>query len=487
MEDRTQTTTSSRPALPASDGSGTKRVHLISLGCPKNRVDSEVMVGKLQADDYELVDDPESADVIVVNTCSFIQPATEESIQTVLEMAQLKEQGHVEKLVVTGCMVQRYGRALEGELPEVDYFLGTGEYHRITDVLKARQADAVKSYVDVPLYIHDEMAPRVNSWSQASAYLKISEGCNHRCAFCIIPTLRGNLRSRTVPSLVAEARRLAEQGVVELNLISQDSTAYGRDIGNGGLGELLQALSDIEAIRWVRLHYAYPHGLPDGLLDQLANNEKVVPYLDIPLQHASGPMLKAMRRGVTRAGQERILDRVREHVPDLAVRTTFIVGFPGETDADFDELCDFVKCQEFDHVGVFTYFQEDGTPAAELPNQVPDAVKMERQAELMALQAGISKKRLSKRVGSVVDVLVEGPSEESDLLLRGRTAWQAPDVDGQVYIVSPPPTPRPPKPGGRPTTSRDTLPSFSEVAIGQIRPLRITKAGEYDLVGELLK
>ena len=460
-----QTTTSSRPVLGADEATGRKRVHVVSLGCPKNRVDSEVMVGKLQADDYELVDDPELADVIVVNTCSFIQPATEESIETVLEMAQLKTKGNCEKLVVTGCMVQRYGKSLEGELPEVDYFLGTGEYHRITDVLSARSANAVKSYVDVPLYIHDELAPRVNSWSSVSAYLKISEGCDHRCAFCIIPTLRGKLRSRSIPSLVTEARRLAEQGVVELNLISQDSTAYGRDLDGGGLGELLQALSEIDPVRWIRLHYAYPHGLPAGLLDQLAHNPKVVPYLDIPLQHASGSMLKSMRRGVTRAGQERILDRVRQHVPDIAIRTTFIIGFPGETDADFDELCDFVKCQEFDHVGVFTYFQEDGTPAAELPDQVPDAVKNERQAELMALQATLSKKKLDARVGSVVDVLIEGTSEESDLLLRGRTAWQAPDVDGQVYIVSPP----------------------DDVAIGQIRPLRITRAGDYDLVGELLK
>lgn len=460
------TTTSSRPVL-TSPGTGSRRVHVISLGCPKNRVDSEVMVGKLQADDYTLVDDPEEADVIVVNTCSFIQPATEESVETVLEMARLKEEGHLDKLVVTGCMVQRYGRSLEGELPEVDYFLGTGEYHRITDVLAARQADAVRSYVDTPLYIHDEMAPRVNSWSSASAYLKISEGCDHRCAFCIIPTLRGRLRSRTIASLVAEARRLAAEGVVELNLISQDSTAYGRDLGReaGGLGELMQALSEVDGIHWIRLHYAYPHGLPAGLLEQLANNPKVVPYLDIPLQHASGPMLKAMRRGVTRAGQERILDRVREHVPDITIRSTFIVGFPGETDEDFRELCDFIEKQAFDHVGVFTYFQEEGTPAATLPDQVPDEIKQARQAELMALQARVSAEKLKSLVGSVVDVLVEGVSDESELLLRGRTARQAPDVDGQVYIVSPP----------------------DDAAIGQIRPLRVTRTGEYDLVGELIK
>ena len=255
--------------------------------------------------------------------------------------------------------------------------------------------------------------------------------------------------------------------MVELNLISQDSTAYGRDLGRdaGKLGELLQALSEIEAIRWIRLHYAYPHGLPAGLLEQLANNPKVVPYLDIPLQHASGPMLKAMRRGVTREGQERILDRIREHVPGITLRTTFIVGFPGETDADFAELCDFVEAQRFDHVGVFTYYQEDGTPAATLPDQVSEKVKKRRQQELMALQAKLSRQNLQKLVGTIVDVLVEGTSEESAILLRGRTARQAPDVDGQVYIVSPPP----------------------DVAIGQIRPMRVTKAGDYDLVGELIK
>lgn len=464
------TTTSSRPVLEGDSGiqarkTGLKRVHLISLGCPKNRVDSEVMVGKLQEEEFELVDDPADADVIVVNTCSFIQPATQESIDTILQMAEYKTAGDCEKLVVTGCMVQRYGTALESELPEVDYFLGTGEYHRITDVLKAREG-VPRSYVDVPLYIHDEMAPRVNSWSKASAYLKISEGCDHRCAFCIIPQLRGKLRSRTIPSLVAEATHLAAQGVVELNLISQDSTAYGRDLGRdaGGMGELMAALSEVEGIRWIRLHYAYPHGLPAGLLDQLAHNPKVVPYLDIPLQHASGPMLKAMRRGVTRAGQERILDRVREHCPDITVRTTFIVGFPGETEEDFAELCDFVRDQRFDHVGVFTYFPEEGTPAAELPDQVPEDVKMARQAELMQIQAELSSSRLKGLVGTIVDVLVEGTSEESDLLLRGRTSRQAPDVDGQVYIVSPP----------------------ADAAVGQIRAMRVTRTGDHDLVGELI-
>ncbi len=460
-----QTTTSSRPVLSTPEegrGRGTK-VHLVSLGCPKNRIDSEVMVGTLQVDDYELVDDPEDASVIVVNTCSFIQPATEESIETVLELAKLKESGSCDKLIVTGCMVQRYGATLEGELPEVDHFLGTGEYHRIADVLS--RPDAVRSYVDVPMYIHDEMSPRVNSWSQASAYLKISEGCDHRCAFCIIPTLRGRLRSRTISSLVAEATQLVEQGVVELNLVSQDSTAFGRDLRDGtGLGDLLQQLSDIDGVHWVRLHYAYPHGLPKGLLEQLADNPKVCTYLDIPLQHASGPMLKAMRRGVTRAGQERILDRVREHVPDVTVRSTFIVGFPGETDADFEELYDFVESQRFHHVGVFTYFPEDGTPGAQLPDQVPEDVKLERQARLMDLQRRISRAHNEALVGEVIPVLIERPSEESGLLLEGRTERQAPDVDGKVFLAEFP----------------------ADVQLGTIRPTRIVQAGDYDLVGHVL-
>jgi ribosomal protein S12 methylthiotransferase len=442
-----------------------ERVHLVSLGCPKNRVDSEVMVGKLQRGPFELVDDPALADVIVVNTCSFIQPATEESIDTVLEMAGHKRAGTCRKLVVTGCMVQRFGRSLEDELPEVDHFLGTGEYHRIDEVLQAREGQVPRSFVDTPLYIHDELAPRINSWLPHSAYLKISEGCDHRCAFCIIPTLRGKMRSRTIASLVHEARRLAEEGVVEINLVSQDSTAYGRDLADGSdLGLLLRALAKVDGIRWIRLHYAYPIGLPESLLRAIAEEEKVVPYLDMPLQHASGPMLKAMRRGVTREGQERILERVRRFVPDIAIRTTFIVGFPGETDQDFDVLRDFVASQRFDRVGVFTYFQEDGTPAATLPGQVHEPVKVARQKELMKLQADISKKKHRALVGKELTVLVDGPSKESDIVLVGRLATQAPDVDGLVYLS-------------------ETGP---DVRAGQFRTVRITKAAPHDLVGDVI-
>ena len=442
-----------------------ERVHLVSLGCPKNRVDCEVMAGKLRSGEWELTDDAGNADVIIVNTCSFIQPATEESIQTILEMAGHKNAGTCRKLVVTGCMVQRYGKALEGELPEVDAFVGTGEYHRIDEILRARAGEAPRSYVDVPLFLHDEMSPRLNSWAPHSAYLKISEGCDHRCAFCIIPQLRGKMRSRTIPSLVTEAQRLADEGVVELNLVSQDSTAYGRDLADGSdLGKLLRALARIDSVRWIRLHYAYPIGLPESLLRAIAEEEKICKYLDMPLQHASGPMLKAMRRGVTRDGQERILERVRTFVPDIAIRTTFIVGFPGETDQDFAELSDFVKAQRFDRVGVFTYCQEDGTPAAELPDQVPERTRKERQKLLMKAQASISRRRLRELVGRTLPVLVDGPDENNAGVLVGRLSTQAPDVDGQVFLDDPP----------------------DDVRAGQFRQVRITRTSDYDLVGTVV-
>ena len=441
-----------------------ERIHLISLGCPKNRVDSEIMVGQLRTGPFELVDSPDDADLIVVNTCSFIQSATEESIDTILDMAQYKEKGSCKKLIVTGCMVQRYGKSLEGELPEVDFFLGTGEYHRISEVIANKKPD-IRSFIDTPMYIHDEFAPRLPSWKSHSAYLKISEGCNHRCAFCIIPTLRGKLRSRTIHSLVQEAEKLAEQGVVELNLVSQDSTSYGRDLQDGSdLGKLLRALARVDGIRWIRLHYAYPIGLPDSLLHAIAEEEKVCSYIDIPLQHASGPMLKRMRRGVTREGQERILQRIKDVVPDVTVRTTFIVGFPGETDQDFDILKDFVSTEKFDRVGVFTYSQEDGTEAALMDGQVPDEIKEQRQEELMNLQAEISAERLARHQGSLVEVLVDGVSEEHALVKVGRMANQAPDVDGVVFL--------------------DLAPE--ELEAGMFTQVRITQTTAHDLVGEVV-
>ena len=446
-----------------------QKVHLISLGCPKNRVDSEVMVGKLYNGSYTMVDNPEEADVLIVNTCSFIQPATEESIETILEMGQYKEkaiqQGKQQKLIVTGCMVQRFGTALEEELPEVDFFLGTGEYHRIDDVLKQPLNAQIRSYIDTPMYIHDEMATRLPSWKKHSAYLKISEGCNHKCTFCIIPTLRGKLRSRTMNSLLEEAKNLVKMGVREINLVSQDSTAYGRDLSDGSsLGALLRGLAGIEGLQWIRLHYAYPIGLPTGLLEAIAEEEKVCTYIDIPLQHASGKMLKLMKRGVTREGQERILDRIRNHIPNVTIRTTFIVGFPGETEADFEELCDFVREQKFDRVGVFTYCQEEGTAAYELPDQVPDDVKKERQRRLMTVQAAISKKQLERHIGQKMLVLVDGVSEEHEWVKVGRLETQAPDVDGVVYL--------------------DEAPEW--VQAGMFVEVEISQVSNYDLVGVVL-
>jgi len=438
-----------------------QKVHFVSLGCPKNRVDSEVMLGQLDSD-YELTDDADGADVIVVNTCSFIQSATEESIETILEMAQKKADANCQKLIVTGCMVQRYGQSLEGELPEVDFFLGTGEYHRFGEILRSK-THTQRSFVDTPMYIHDEFAKRVPSWKSHSAYLKISEGCNHRCAFCIIPTLRGKLRSRSIPSLVTEAEQLVSQGVKELNLVSQDSTAYGRDLKDGSdLGQLLRALTPIDGLEWVRLHYAYPIGLPESLLRAIAEEEKVCSYIDIPLQHASGNMLRRMRRGVTRAGQERILERIHSFIPDVAIRSTFIVGFPGETQEDFDVLKDFIQEQRFDRVGVFTYFQEKGTEAAEMDGQLDDETKQERQAELMQIQAEISKEKNEAYIGKVVPILVDGVSEEHEWVQVGRMETQAPEVDGQVYIDNS---------------------DLTNIESGDFINVKITQAQEYDLAG----
>lgn len=443
-----------------------EKIHLISLGCPKNRVDSEIMVGKLRNGPYQLIDDPNDADVIVVNTCSFIQPATEESIQTVLDMSKHKSDGQCQKLIVTGCMVQRYGTTLEDELPEVDFFLGTGEYHRIDEVMSLpSKAAQQRSFIDTPLYIHDEFADRLPSWKPHSAYLKISEGCNHRCAFCIIPTLRGKLRSRSIDSLVAEAEKLAKQGVVELNIVSQDSTAYGRDLGDGSnLGDLLRALASVDGIQWIRLHYAYPIGIPESLLLAIAEESKVCSYIDIPLQHASGPMLRSMRRGVTRSGQERILDRIHNYIPDVSIRTTFIVGYPGETEEDFDVLCDFLAAKRFERVGVFLYHPEDGTPAARLPDQVDEDIKVQRRDKLMTIQAEISKERLERYIGTTQTVLVDGFSEEHEWIMVGRMENQAPEVDGIVYLDE---APDELKPG-----------MFCEVEISQV--------SEYDLVGRFV-
>jgi ribosomal protein S12 methylthiotransferase len=384
-------------------------------------------------------------------------------VDTVLEMAQFKDK-RCRKLVVTGCMVQRYGADLVDELPEVDAFLGTGDQHRLREVLEERESQARQVIIGSPTGLHSADEPRVNSWAKHSAYLKISEGCDHTCAFCIIPLMRGKHRSRTIPSLVEEAQKLVASGVRELNLVAQDSTAYGRDLDDGAtVGHLLQALALIPDLAWIRLHYLYPHGVPERLLSVLAQEEKICRYVDIPLQHASGPMLKAMKRGVSRQGQERILQRIRDAVPGVFLRTTFIVGFPGETEWDFEELLAFVRSQRFDRVGAFVYSPEAGTPAAELPGQVADELKTERLDRLVAAQAEIALEKHEAMVGEVFPVMIDGLSAESEHLLEGRLESQAPDVDGKVFLTNP---------------GRGLHP-------GQIVPARIVQATEVDLVADL--
>lgn len=441
-----------------------ENVHFVSLGCPKNLVDSELMLGDLLSHQYQSVDAPEDADIIVVNTCSFIHSATQESVETVLEMAEHKKNGRCNTLIMTGCLAQRHSTDLENDLSEVDYFIGTGEYQKLTQILRERPTQ--RKFVGVPTYIHDEHTPRVNSKSFYSAYLKIAEGCRHTCTFCIIPTLRGDLRSRSIESVVTEAKSLRDQGVKELNIISQDSNSYGYDrVGAQGrheLGKLLQELGQIDGIEWIRLMYMYPLGFPDELMDIIAAEPKVVKYIDMPLQHVTSGMLKRMKRGVGGDRQGNLVRRLREKIPGLTLRTTFIVGFPGETDEDFQALVDFVEEIKFERMGVFTYSPEEGTPAATMDGQVPEKVKKARQRQLMQVQKKVSKAYYKSLVGTVQPVLVEGYSAETELLLQGRLASQAPDIDGHVLINA----------------------GFAQV--GQIVPVKLTRALDYDIIGEIV-
>jgi ribosomal protein S12 methylthiotransferase len=420
-----------REATPAGRG---KTVGLVSLGCPKNLVDSEVMLGHLRQGGYEIAADARDADVIVVNTCAFIDRAKQESVDTVLEMAREKETGRARRLVVTGCLAQRYDADLRREIPEIDATLGTGQ---IDDILRAVEGEATTTDSDtgLPRWVYDHQSPRVLSTPPWMAYLKISEGCDYTCSFCIIPTLRGRHRSRPVDDIVAEARSLAARGVKEVVLIAQDSTRYGLDIGmRDGLATLLRALGRVEGLRWIRVMYAYPATMTEGILDAIASEEKVVKYVDIPLQHAADSVLRRMKRPTGRGNLLGLVERMRERVPGLAVRTSFIVGFPGETEAEFEELMAFVKDGAFDNVGVFTFSDEEGTTSFDLPDRVAPRVKESRRRRVMALQKRLSARRNRGRVGERLEVLVEGTHPDSDLLLRGRTAGQAPEIDGSVII-----------------------------------------------------
>lgn len=409
------------------------KVFLQSLGCPKNLVDSEVMLGLLAREGTELVLDPEAADVVVVNTCGFIGDAKQESIDTILELARLKETDPTKRLVVTGCLVQRYGADLQASLPEVDAFLGTGDFDRLPDVVAPGRAPDASAYGGAAHLLPDLTLPRVRVGQFFSAYLKVSEGCDHTCSFCIIPRIRGRHESRSVESVCAEAAALAADGVIELNLIGQDLTAYGRDRRDGSsLAALLQQLVKIDGLQWIRLLYNHPRYVTDELLDTIAREEKLCPYIDIPLQHISDRMLRSMRRERDGTAVRRLIRRIRDRVPGVAIRTSFIVGFPGETDADFAELLQFVRDTHFDRVGVFQYSKEEGTAAAGFDRHVPARVKRHRRDVLMRAQAEISAALHQRLVAKQLPVLVCGEDEGGRLY--GRLATQAPEIDGVVHL-----------------------------------------------------
>ena len=436
---------------------------MMTLGCPKNRVDSEVMLGTLTHRGYKLVQDPSDAEVIVVNTCAFIGPAKQESIDSILELAQYKKEGQCGTLVVTGCLSQRYGAELAKEMPEVDHFLGTSAYVQIGDLLAAEAAP--RQVIPDPDYIHDAATPKINSSPSYTAYLKISEGCDNKCAFCIIPKLRGGQRSRTIEDIVTEANQLAADGVVELNLVAQDLTAYGHDLpGKPKLHDLLRVLcrETPDTVRWIRLHYAYPRVFPDELIDVMATEKKIAKYLDMPLQHASDKLLMRMKRGRDSKFLRELLAKLRERVPGLTMRTSVIAGLPGETEEDFQMLKDFVIEQRFDRLGCFQYSDEEGTAAYDLDGKHPEELIERRWREVMAIQQRISREMNRKFVGKQLEVLVEGPSEETEHLLVGRHEGQAPDIDGLVYI------------------------NDGMAYPGEIVTVEITEAHDYDLIGRVV-
>ncbi len=435
------------------------KVFLQSLGCPKNLVDSEMMLGLMARDGAEIVLDPEAADVLIVNTCGFIGDAKKESIDTILDLARFKQSDPAKRLVVAGCLVQRYGTELQTALPEVDAFVGTGDFTRLPEILAAGPHPDARAYGGAAHLLPDVAIPRVRTGHFFSAYLKVSEGCDHRCSFCIIPKIRGRHESRPLASVLAEAEALVADGVVELNLIAQDLTAYGRDRRDGSsLAGLLRALARLDGLRWIRLLYTYPRYVSDGLLEVIANEPKVCRYIDMPLQHISDRMLRRMRRERDGAAVRRLLERIRRRVPGIAVRTAFIVGFPGETERDFAELVDFVRSARFERVGVFRYSQEHGTAAADLRDQIPEPVKRERRDALMRAQAEVAAATNRALVGTEQRVLVCGEDERGRLY--GRLPTQAPEIDGVVYVRGP-------------------------AAVGSILRARITGARTYDLLGEI--
>ena len=478
----------------AASASQRTKVGFVSLGCPKNLVDSEVMMGMLAQAGAELTSRAEEADVIVVNTCSFIESAQQESVNTILEMVQHKNAGRARKLVVAGCLVERFRDQIRKNIPEVDAVVGTGELENILaaagvaenrssspfKILQSRPEGDLRAaqgrfardnwdgaIADLPNYLYDEATPRVLSTPGYAAYIKIAEGCDHPCSFCIIPQLRGKFRSRRFESVVAEAERLARSGVREITLIGQDTTCYGEDFGlKDGLALLLEKLASITELRWIRFLYAYPNKITSRLLGTIAANEKICSYIDVPLQHASPAVLKRMKRG---GGAEiflRSIEKMRRAIPDVTVRSSFIVGFPGETDKELNELCDFVRAAEFDWMGAFGYSDEKGAGAYAIDGKISGREIERRRKHLMQIQRTISKQKKRVLIGKEFDLLLEGSSEESDLLLEGRTAMHAPEIDGKVFV--------------------NDAPDALQPVAGEFYRCKITEAHDYDLIAKIL-
>ncbi len=447
-----------------------KKVHFVSLGCPKNLVDSEIMLGNMLEAKYDITDTPEDADTIVVNTCGFIEASKQESIQTVLDMAELKKTGKLKKLVVAGCLTQRYKDELVEGLPEADVFIGSGEFQNITSILEKNEKDSTqKKFFNLPTYLQSETTLRKNSQPSHRAYLKISEGCLKRCAFCAIPLIRGNLQSRTLEGVVSEAKLLAASGVQELIIISHDFTDYGWDLrrknpeAKESPFELLKALSDIKELKWIRLLYLYPDGITPDVVQLIKERENLVKYFDMPLQHVNNEMLKSMNRKMTREEITSVLANIRKEIPEAVIRTQFIVGFPGETEEQFEELLAFIEEQRFDRVGCFMYSPEEKTAGGRMENQIDEETKQRRHDTLMALQQDISREKHEAFIGKTIEVVVEGVSDETDLLLQGRSSQQAPEIDGVVYI------------------------NDGTAKVGEFVKVRITESMEYDLVGEIVE
>jgi len=440
------------------------KIGFVSLGCPKNLVDTEVMMGQLASSGHELTPHPSDADVIVVNTCSFIDPAKQESVDTIIEMAEYKKTGRAQRLIVAGCLVERYRSDIQKNIPDVDAVIGTNELEKITALCEGVQPKENP----FEAYLYHDATPRVLATPKHFAYIKIAEGCDHPCTFCVIPQYRGKFRSRRFESVISEATRLFSQGVREINLIGQDTTCYGEDLGmKDGLAALLARLAQIETAheKWVRFLYCYPNKVTQKLLDTIAGHDALVKYIDMPLQHASAPVLKRMKRGSHGDYFLRLLEKIRSTIPGVAIRTSMIVGFPGESEQDFQTLCQFVQGAKFDRLGVFSYSDEDTSASFHLDAKVGARTAYNRKRRLMAIQRGISRARNRELIGRELPVLVEGPSADSELVWQARLSTQAPEIDGVCYISDP---------GERPLRA------------GEIRRLRVTEAHDYDLTGELL-